>query len=119
MARAPTASVQLIVCAEARYDRHPFLTLPAPIRVPSLKGRASEVPRIVDERVGDRDEVEIAEEHERGAMGGAEVDRAESVLDVHCALVRPSENARAEAAQRGLVAGQHPLDALQQSGQMS
>jgi hypothetical protein len=49
LARDPGASVQLIVCADARFDTHPFLALPVPIRVPSLATRASELPRIIDE----------------------------------------------------------------------
>jgi hypothetical protein len=47
--RKPDAHVQLIVCADARFDTHPFLTLPVPIRVPSLRVRNRELPRIVDE----------------------------------------------------------------------
>lgn len=46
--REPEDSVQLIVCADARFDTHPFITLPAPIRVPSLATRTQELPRIVD-----------------------------------------------------------------------
>ena len=49
----PGASVQLIICADARFDTHPFLTLPVPIRVPSLITRVSELPRIVDEYAAD------------------------------------------------------------------
>jgi hypothetical protein len=44
-----TDDVQLIVCADARFDAHPFLTLPVPLRVPSLTVRTDELPRIVDE----------------------------------------------------------------------
>jgi hypothetical protein len=44
-----TNDVQLIVWADGRFDAHPFLTLPAPIRVPSLRVRTHELPRIVDE----------------------------------------------------------------------
>jgi hypothetical protein len=44
-----TDDVQLIVCADARFDAHPFLTLPVPIRVPSLTVRTDELPRIVDD----------------------------------------------------------------------
>jgi len=44
-----TNDVQIIVCADGRDDTHPFLTLPAPIRVPSLAVRTDELPRIVDE----------------------------------------------------------------------
>src|SRR5512140_1836954 len=44
-----SVSVQLMICATARWDTHPFLVLPAPIRVPSLVTRTKELPRIVDE----------------------------------------------------------------------
>jgi hypothetical protein len=44
-----TDDVQLIVCADARFDVHPFLALPVPIRVPSLTVRTDELPRIIDE----------------------------------------------------------------------
>ena len=53
LVRNPGASVQLIVCADARFDAHPFLALPVPIRVPSLITRVSELPRIVDEYAAD------------------------------------------------------------------
>jgi hypothetical protein len=57
------------------------------------------------QRLGNRHELRgIVEEHERGAMGDAEVNRAERVLDGHLVLVRPSEEAGEEAAERGLVA---------------
>jgi hypothetical protein len=49
LTRAPEDFVHFIVCADGRYDTHPFLVLPAPIRVPSLATRASELSRIVDE----------------------------------------------------------------------
>jgi hypothetical protein len=44
-----TNDVQIIVCADGRDDAHPFLTLPVPIRVPSLIVRVHELPQIVDE----------------------------------------------------------------------
>jgi hypothetical protein len=47
--RDPHASTQIIVCAEAHHDSHPFLIRPVPIRVPPLTARASELPRIIDE----------------------------------------------------------------------
>jgi len=53
MMRDLNASVQLIVCADARFDTHPFLVLPAPIRVPPLTTRTKELPRIVDEYAAD------------------------------------------------------------------
>jgi hypothetical protein len=49
LVRDPNASVLIVVCGSGRYDTHPFLTLPVPIRVPSLRTRTSELPRIVDE----------------------------------------------------------------------
>ena len=48
-----TNEVQLIVCADGRFDAHPFLTLPVPIRVPSLRVRTDELPKIVDEYASD------------------------------------------------------------------
>jgi hypothetical protein len=47
--REPHASTQIIVCAEALHDSHPFLVRPVPIRVPPLSARTSELPRILDE----------------------------------------------------------------------
>ena len=44
-----TDDVQIIVCADGRDDAHPFLILPAPIRIPSLRVRTDELPRIIDE----------------------------------------------------------------------
>jgi len=49
MVRDPSARVQLIVCADGRRDVDPFIALPVPIRVPSLRTRTNELPRIVDE----------------------------------------------------------------------
>jgi hypothetical protein len=49
LVRDLSARVQLIICADARFERHPFLTLPVPIRVPSLRTRTKELPRIIDE----------------------------------------------------------------------
>jgi hypothetical protein len=53
LVRKPDAHVQLIITASGRYDTHPFLTLPVPIRVPSLRTRMSELSRIVDEYAAD------------------------------------------------------------------
>jgi len=44
-----TEEVRLTVVGDGRYDNHPFLVLPAPIRIPSLKTRTKELPRIIDE----------------------------------------------------------------------
>jgi hypothetical protein len=49
LVRKPDAHVQLIVTASGRYETHPFLIRPVPIRVPSLRVRDRELPRIVDE----------------------------------------------------------------------
>jgi hypothetical protein len=44
-----TEEVRLTLVGDGRYDTHPFLVRPAPIRIPSLKTRTKELPRIVDE----------------------------------------------------------------------
>jgi hypothetical protein len=49
LVRKPDAHMQLIVTASGQYETHPFLILPVPIRVPSLRVRTDELPRIVDE----------------------------------------------------------------------
>jgi hypothetical protein len=49
LVRDPAAPVQLVLLADAVHASHPFLVLPAPIRVPPLSARTSELPRIVDE----------------------------------------------------------------------
>lgn len=51
--REPSAAVQLVIGADRRDARHAFLTVPAPVHIPSLKARASELPRIVDEYARD------------------------------------------------------------------
>jgi hypothetical protein len=53
LVRSSGAPVQIIVLAEARYDLHPFLLRPAPIRVPHLSTRTREISRIVDEYMRD------------------------------------------------------------------
>lgn len=53
LARNLNMSVQLMICGAARFDTHPFLVLPTPIRVPSLVTRKDELPRIVDEFAAD------------------------------------------------------------------
>ena len=45
--------VQYVVCAGDDYDLHPLLVVPAPIRLPPLRGRAGDLPRIVDEYASD------------------------------------------------------------------
>jgi len=49
LARSLSTSVQLMLCGDARFDTHPLLVQPVPIRVPSLVTRTEEIPRIVDE----------------------------------------------------------------------
>ena len=44
-----TEEVRLTVVGDGRYDTHPFLVRPAPIRIPSLRARTKELPRIIDE----------------------------------------------------------------------
>jgi hypothetical protein len=44
-----TEEARLMVVGDGRYDTHPFLVRPAPIRIPSLKTRTKELPRIIDE----------------------------------------------------------------------
>jgi hypothetical protein len=51
--RDPEAHIQTIVCWGPHDGRHPLLVVPAPIVVPSLRGRASEMARIVDEYARD------------------------------------------------------------------
>ncbi len=51
--RGPGAKVQIIVCGNARDELHPYLLRPAPILIPRLRDRASEIPRIVDEYAAD------------------------------------------------------------------
>jgi hypothetical protein len=82
LVRDPGASVQLIVCADARFDTHPFLTLPVPIRVPSLATRASELPRIVDEYA--RDAIK-----ELGAHEACFTDDDRTWIIEHCPLTLP------------------------------
>lgn len=53
LVRDLNARVQLMICADARFDAHPFFTLPVPIRVPSLTTRTNDLPRIVDEYAAD------------------------------------------------------------------
>jgi len=63
LARNLNTSVQLMLLGDARWDRHPFVVLPAPIRVPSLVTRTEELPRIVEEYA--RDAVAELRERER------------------------------------------------------
>lgn len=51
--RNPLSSVQVIFCAPARHDRHPFLIRPVPILVPPLSTRLNELPRIIAEYAAD------------------------------------------------------------------
>jgi hypothetical protein len=42
-------AVQYVICAGEECDLHPLLVVPVPIRLPLLRDRADELPRIVDE----------------------------------------------------------------------
>jgi hypothetical protein len=53
LVREPGASVTVIVCSNGRLACRALLAIPVPIHVPSLKDRASELPRIVDEYARD------------------------------------------------------------------
>ena len=50
--RDPGARVSLVVCWP-RHDIHPLLVAPSPLIVPPLRGRAAELPQIVDEYAAD------------------------------------------------------------------
>jgi hypothetical protein len=78
----PADSVQLIVCADARFDTHPFNTLPAPIRVPSLATRTKELPRIIDEYAADALK-------ELGARDSCFTDDDRTWILEHCPLTLP------------------------------
>jgi len=56
------------------------------------------------QRLRDGHEVELSEDHERGALVDGEFDRANRVLDNRLAIGRRPEDAGTEAVQRGLVA---------------
>lgn len=53
LVRDPGARIAFIVCSDRRITYGALLTVPVPINVPSLKDRASELPRIVDEYARD------------------------------------------------------------------
>ena len=53
LVRAPETDAMVIVCSDASHDMHPFLIRPVPIRVPPLRIREHELPRIVDEYAAD------------------------------------------------------------------
>jgi len=53
LVRDPAADVMVIVCSGVFHIMHPFLIRPVPIRVPALRMREREVPRIVDEYAAD------------------------------------------------------------------
>ena len=88
--RGTDAPVQLIVCADARYERDPFVIRPAPILVPPLGARAAELPRIIDEYARDAISTLGAD-----ATGFADVDRtwvlahaASTLADIETATMR-------------------------------
>jgi hypothetical protein len=82
LVRNPGASVQLIICADARFDTHPFLTLPVPIRVPPLATRVKELPRIVEEYAADA-------LRELGARDRCFTDDDRTWIIEHCPLTLP------------------------------
>lgn len=47
--RDPSSRVQLTVCCPPGNDADPLLTVPAPLDVPSLRDRAGDIERIIDE----------------------------------------------------------------------
>src|SRR6185503_1732177 len=51
--RGLDARTQIIICGAAHHALHPYLLRPAPILVPPLRSRASELGRIVDEYAAD------------------------------------------------------------------
>ncbi len=53
LVRGPGAPVQIIICGGAQDALHPYLLRPAPILIPPLRTRTSELPRIVDEYAAD------------------------------------------------------------------
>lgn len=53
LVRDRDADVMVILCSAVFYAMHPFLIRPVPIRVPALKMRERELPRIVDECAAD------------------------------------------------------------------
>jgi hypothetical protein len=53
LVRDPGARIAFIVCSDRRIADGALLTVPVPINVPSLKDRASELPRIIDEYAHD------------------------------------------------------------------
>jgi hypothetical protein len=82
-----TEDARLILVGDGRYDTHPFLVLPAPIRIPSLRVRTKELVRIVDEYAGDAiAELSAAEIGGRKASF-TEADR-QWVIE-HCPLTLP------------------------------
>jgi hypothetical protein len=110
LTRDPEESVHFIVCADARFDSHPFLALPAPIRVPSLRDRASELPRIVDEYARDaiaalsfRDTCFTAADRawvlEHGASSLSEIEKA----TLRLVALRASRNMSDAAARLGMA----------------
>jgi hypothetical protein len=91
-----TDEVRLMVVGDGRYDTHPFLVLPAPIRIPSLRGRTKELARIVDEYAADA----IAELSEVDGRKGSFTEADRQWVIEHCPLTL----AEIEKATRRLVA---------------
>jgi hypothetical protein len=53
LVRDPSARVQIVICADRRDENDVLLAASAPIQVPSLRARAGELPRIVEEYAED------------------------------------------------------------------
>lgn len=90
LVRDPAAAVRIVICAEALHARDPFLILPAPIVIPPLRARASEVPQIIDDYGADAIEALGA-----NLAGFHEADRrwvleraAGSLSEIHTASMR-------------------------------
>jgi len=93
-----TEDTRLILVGDGRYDTHPFLVLPAPIRIPSLRVRRQELARIVSEYGADA-VAELSAREIDGRKGSfTEADR-QWVIE-HCPLTLPE----IEKATRRLVA---------------
>ena len=93
-----TEDTRLILVGDGRYDTHPFLVLPAPIRIPSLRVRTKELPRIIDEFAADAIAELSARELDGRKASFTDADR-QWVIE-HCPLTLPE----IEKATRRLVA---------------
>jgi hypothetical protein len=108
--RAPDARVQFIICAGHRHVDDILLTMPAPIILPPLETRRSEVPRIVDEYaidaitgLGARPECLTADDRawvvEQQASSLSEIEKA----TLRLVALRISANTSVAAARLGMA----------------